>query len=88
MRAKRRERQAAPDRFGETNHVGLDAKIFRGPAPAQFRAGFHFVEDQQRAIFVAEITKSLQEAGLRHAQTDVHHDRFEDDGRDLVRDFP
>ena len=27
--------------------------------------------------------KPFEESRLRHAQTDVHHDRFENDGRDL-----
>ena len=84
VRAKRRQRQAAADRFRQANHVRLHAEIFGSAAPAQFRAGLHFVEDQQRAILGGNVAQSLQKAGLRHAQADVHQDRLENDGRNLA----
>ena len=60
---KRRQRQTATDRFGQANHVGLDAEVLGGAAPAQLRAGFYFVEDQQCAVFVAEIPKPCRKPG-------------------------
>ena len=63
---------------------GFTPKYSGGAAPAQLRAGFHFVEDQQRAVFGGNVAQPLQKAGLRHAQADVHQNRFQNDGRDLA----
>ncbi len=82
---KRRQRQAAADRLGQTDHVRLHAKIFRGAAPSQFRAGLYFVEDQQCAILGGKIAQTLQETGLRHAQPNIHHDGFKNDGGNFAR---
>ena len=71
------------NRLGEANHVGRDAVVFRGAAPTEFRAGLHFVEDQERAVLRRNLAQALQEAGLRHAQADVHQDRLENNRRDL-----
>ena len=65
----------------------MHAEIFAGAAPAEFRAGFHFVENQQRAVFVADLAQAFQEAGLRHAEADVHQNRFENDRGNLAGIF-
>ncbi len=64
---------------------GFTPKIFAGPAPAQLRAGFHFIKNQQRAILRADFAQAFQKARLRHADADIHHDRFQDDRGDLPR---
>ena len=63
---------------------GFTPKVFGGAAPCQFRAGLHFVEDQQRAVLRRNLAQALQKAGLRHAQTDVHQDRLENDRGNLA----
>ena len=63
---------------------GVHAEILGGAAPAQLRAGLHFIEDQQRAVSGGNLAQSLKKAGLRHAQADVHQNRLENDGRDLA----
>src|SRR5262249_52188878 len=42
---------------------------------------------QQRAMFVAKLAQPFEKALLRHAQADVHHDRLENDRRNLVGIF-
>ena len=66
---------------------GFTPKYSLAPPHAELRACFHFVEDQQRAVFVAEVAESLQESWLRNAEADVHQNRLEDDGRDLAGIF-
>src|SRR5215469_580931 len=77
------QRQASADRFGQADHVRLQAEVFRGATPAEFRTGLYFIEDQQCAVQVAELPKSFQEARLWHTQADIHHDRFENNGCDF-----
>ena len=79
VRSERRQRQSAADRLSQANHVGPDVEVFRSPAPAKFRASFHFVENQQRAVVGRDLAQSFEEAGLRHAQADVHQNRLEND---------
>src|SRR5260370_10041565 len=40
-------------------------------------------EDQQRTVLGTDVAQSLQEAGLWHAEADVHQDGLEDDLGDL-----
>ncbi len=77
---ERRQRQTPTDRLGEADHVWYDAEIFRSPTPAEFRTGLDLIEDQQRALFRGDFAQSLQKSGLRHAQSDIHQNRFKDDG--------
>src|ERR1035438_4498674 len=62
----------------------MNAEVFAGAPPTEFAAGFDFVEDQQRAVFVADLAQAFQEAGLRNAEADVHENGLEDDRRNLV----
>ena len=82
--AEGRKRNTAADGFRQGDHVRLHAKVFAGAAPTEFRASFHFVENQQRAIFGADVAQALEKTGLRHAEADVHHNRFDDDRGDLT----
>src|SRR5882762_4827422 len=84
-RAERSQWQAAADGLSQTDHVRLHPEEFAGAAPGQLGAGLDFVEDQQRAILVANIAQSLKEAGLRETETDVHKDGLEDDRGNLSR---
>src|SRR5438477_263948 len=85
--AESSERQAPADGFGQANQVRLHAKEFAGPAPSELCAGLDFVEDQQRAVLRADVAQPLEEPGLRHAQSDVHHNGLENNAGDLVGIF-
>ncbi len=82
--AERSQRQSAADRLRQADHVGRDAEVFRRAAPAKLGARLHFVEDQQRAVFGGNVAQPFEEARLRHAQSDVHQDGFENDRRNLA----
>ena len=85
MRAERRQRESAANRLRQANHIRRHAKVFRSAAPAEFCARLDFVEDQQRAVLIAERPQPFQKSFLRHAEANVHHDRFQDDGRHFIR---
>jgi len=76
-----------PDGFREANHVRLYAKEFAGAPPGKFRAGFHFVEDEECTILVANVAQSLEKSRLRQAKAYVHHDGLENGGGDLAGIF-
>ena len=73
-----------PIDFARQIMSGFTPKYSRRAAPAELGAGLHFVEDQQRAVLIAEFAQPFEEAGLRHAEADVHHDRLENDCRDFA----
>jgi hypothetical protein len=62
----------------------MKAKIFAGAAPAQFRAGFDFVENEQRAVLVAYLAQAFQKTGPRHAEAHVHENRLENNRGNLA----
>ena len=86
-RSKRAERQTATDGFGQADDVWLDTEKFAGAAPGEFRAGFYFVEDEQRAAPARNVAQTLKETRLGHTQTHVHQDGLENDGGDLAGIF-
>ena len=56
-----RERKAAGERLAEADEVGHDAAVFAGePFSGAAKAGVNFVENQQRAVFVAEFAQQRQ----------------------------
>jgi hypothetical protein len=56
------EREAAADALGDRHDVGRDARPFMGEELAGAAdAGLDLVEDQQQAVFVAELAKRLHE---------------------------
>src|SRR5579863_136833 len=65
----------------------MNVEVFAGASPAKFGSGFHFVEDQQRAVFRGEIAKTFQETGLRNAEADVHQNGFKNDRGNLAGIF-
>ena len=87
MSAKRGERQSSTNRLRQADHVRRHAEIFARASAAKFGTGFHFVENQQGAVLIANIAQPLQEAGLRQAEADVHQDRFKNDRGNLTRIF-
>ena len=86
-RSEGTQRQTTTDGFGQADHVRLHAKKFAGAAPSKLRSGFDLVEDQQCAVFGANVPQALQESGLRHAQANVHQDGFENDRGNLAGIF-
>ena len=82
-----RQRKAAADGFRQANDVRLDPEIFARAAAGQFRAGFHFVENQQRAIFPGDFAQRLVVALVGHQDAHVHHDRLDDHRRDFAGIF-
>ncbi len=76
-----------PIDFARQIMSGVTPKILQSSGPAEFRAGLDFVEDQQRAMLVAEFAQAFEKSLLRHAEADVHHDRLKNDGGDLVGIF-
>ena len=76
---------AAADRLRQADHVGLDAEALRGAPGGDRRPGLHLVEDQLRAVLVAELADPLQVALARRDDVDVHHRRLDDQAGDLAR---
>ncbi len=55
------KRKAAGQRFAETNQIGNHAGVFaREPFSGATEAGVNFVEDEQRAEFVAKFSEQRQ----------------------------
>src|SRR6185437_4036330 len=84
-RAECGERQAAADGFRQADYVRLNAEVFAGAAPRQFRSCFYFVEDKQRAVFRGDLAQALQETRLWHAEPDIHQNRFQNNCGNLSR---
>src|SRR6202051_1432434 len=57
----------------------MNVEVFAVAAPAEFSAGFHFVEDEERAVLVGDVAQAFEEAGLGHAEADVHQNWFKND---------
>ncbi len=54
------------------------------PTPTGSDAGLDLVEDQHRAVLASDLAHGLQVAGLRQADADVLHDRFDDEARHVA----
>ncbi len=78
------ERQAAADHLAEGGQVGGHAEQRLRASPADPEAGHHLVEDQQRAVAVAEIAQPGEETGDGRDQVHVAGDRLDDHGGDLI----
>jgi len=68
-------------------NVGVNVEVFAGAAPAEFGAGFYFVENQERAIFRGEVAKTFQETRLGHAEADIHQNGLKNDGGNFAGIF-
>jgi len=69
------------DGLGQADHVGFTPKNSLAP-PRQACAGFHFVEDQQRAVFVQMLRRPCKNRAAA-CTVDIHQDGFEKDRGDL-----
>lgn len=76
----RTERNAVRDGFAPGGKIGLDAAERLITAEARAKAGFDFVEDQEKAVLVGEAAKGFEVAGLGADNADVLENGFEDDG--------
>ena len=77
--------QSTTDDFAERREVGYHTKGLDRTAVRDAEAGHDFVEDEQRAGFVGEVTQPIEEAGLGRDIAAVAAHRFDDDGRKLRR---
>ena len=77
--SKRGQGESATDGFCQADHVGFDVEIFAGATPAHLSSGLHFVEDEQRAMFRAQLAQAFQISRLRHANTDIHRHRLQNE---------
>ena len=79
---------AAAERFGEAQNVRLNVFVLAGKhfagAP---HAGLHFVEDQQRAKLIAQLTHRGQVALRRQDHAPFTLDRLKDHRRDIITGF-
>ena len=73
-----RKRKAAGQRFAEANHIGNHAAVFAGePFSGAAEAGVNFVEDQQRAVFVAQFAEQRQKFRRRNVDAAARLNRFD-----------
>ena len=68
VRAEGGKRQAAADRLGQADHVGVNAEIFAGPPQPSLAPVFTSSKISRAPFLVADLAQTFQEAGLRHAQ--------------------
>ena len=81
-----RQREAAGERFGDGDEVGLDAGILDAEHLAGAReAGLHLVGDQQDAVLVADRAQRLEQFGRRRMEAALALHRLDDDRRDVDR---
>ena len=80
----RGDRIAIGHRLGEGGDVGLDAMEGLNAALGDAEAGLHLVDDQQHAIFVAELARELDEFGRRRDGAAIAHHRLDQHGADRV----
>ena len=78
-----REREAAGQRFGDGDHVGLHAGMLDAEHPAgAAEAGLHLVDDQQDAMAVAERAQAFEQFGGGGDEAAFALHRFQHDGGD------
>src|SRR5580704_7217946 len=82
------KRQASTNRFGEADHIWGHAEMLGSTARAKLGPGFDFVENQQRVILTAKRPQTAKESRLRHAEAEVHHNRFDNDRCNFARILP
>ena len=78
------QRQAAADDLAQAGQVGLDAEELLRAAARDAEAGDDLVEDQQRAVLVAERAQHRQVGRARQHHAHVAGDRLDDDRGDLA----
>ena len=73
-----------PITLPKRGEIGRDAEARLRAAERDAEAGDHLVEDQQRAVAIAQRAQPAQEALGRKHQTHVPGDRLDDDRGDLA----
>ncbi len=84
LHEERADGHAAREALGERDRVALHAVVLRAqPATGAADARLHLVEEEQRAVLVADLPQLLQVAGRRgeHASLALH--RLDHDARDV-----
>ena len=78
------DRQPAADHLAEGGQVGLDPEQLLGAAEGDAEAGHHLVENEQRAVAVAQLAETFEVPLDRRHQTHVAGDRLDEDAGHLV----
>ena len=81
--AESADRHAAANHLAEHGQVRAQAVALLGAAGTDPEAGHHLVEDEQRAVPVAQRAQGLQESGLRQDAAHVAGDGLDDRGGEL-----
>ena len=71
--------QATADDLPEHREVGADSESLLGAARCHTEAGDHLVEDQERAVAVAQVPQTREEPLCRSNHAGVAGDRLDDD---------
>ena len=82
--AKRTYRHTAADDFAKAGQIRDDVVVRLRARQRHAEAGHHFIDNQQRAKFVAQGAQARQELGLRRNTVHVARDRFNDNAGDLL----
>lgn len=78
---------AAGDPFGEGHDIGLDAEVLVAePGAEASAAGLDFVEDEDEAMFIGEVTEALEEAIGGDVDAAFALDGFDEEGAGFVVD--
>ena len=81
--AERGERQTAADALGQGDEVGRDAEPLRRAGGAGGEAGLHLVEDEERAVGVAQGAHAGEVARVGDDDADVLEHRLHEHARDV-----
>ena len=66
---------------------GFTPKYSEAPPQPSFAPVFTSSKISSAPFLSQSVAQAFEEAGLRHAEADIHHDGLEDDRGDLIRDF-
>ena len=81
----RRERETTGQGFAQADQVRHDAAVFaRKPFSGAAKAGVNLVQDQQRALLVAQAAQQRQKLWRRNAAAGAALNRFDEDGADFL----
>ncbi len=73
-----------PIDLASVTRSGVTPSLLRGAAVAGGDAGLDLVEDQERAVPVADLTNRLEVPRLGQTDPDVLHHRLDDEAGDLA----
>ena len=76
--------QSTTECLGEDHHVGMHVVVMRGEKfPGSVHAGLHFIENEERAMFAAEICGIGNIMRVRDANTGFGLNGLKDERREL-----